>query len=375
MRLSHKKTEIVERLNVFADAKNVTVYFTGSMSEGRLALFNPRLSDVDLLIMAPFASVNDYKEHAESAIRISRYITNEFDDTIDVFLMSPNFTRYYHNLLSILVCVAEQCEEDLIIGRKVIDARPYIAPSDALRKALYHVRARYFCNEYTNSVLPYANTEKSRKIAKMILRGLQFILLSHTPVERIISLEKELYAVGTFRALRRILARNQLDHLMSAEAAITLDNALVGDGTDDWPAWMIAQEEVAKTCISHVLPAKEWTDDQDRLLVTMGEVWITLTLDQKQIIGEKDTMKREHIIAVFADKATSMAVRGALSGVEELADLENPRTPAYVSESYRILVRHLQKSDGSLECFSAAVILFEYILSSGVGYMNKVLIR
>lgn len=344
---------------------DVDVYLIGSVRASKGRFFNAQLSDIDLLFLCQGSSIEDYASHFDRIInQVQLADTN--DHIIEAFFASPSTVEFYFSCLATIIGDNALKTEDHIFGEAGYLLNGKNTPSLAVRQRLYQARSIYFCNEYSRA-LPVANTEKARKVAKLLLRGLELVICAYTPTDRLVEMEKNLFSVATFKDLRPFF-----ESTVGLELKVdkVFEEALVGTAIKDWPSWMVAQDKVAHQLLNLGANQQLLLLEARFFETVAGVVHDMLLADLRSILSEKDSKTRKEQIAKYADTTASIIVKIGLSGVTALNDFESSLTPPYVKESYRMLVKHLQGNPPSLSILASSVILLEYSLAQAIEYAN-----
>lgn len=367
-----KKVHIKDILqtSIVYERSGTSVYLAGSLSFQRERYFNPNLSDIDLFLTAACATLDDYVAHLDQVRQLSLQFNKEKGAVVDLFFMTQDLISSYFACLPVIWDPATFDNENLIFGSggQFISApRQDVSPSMATKKQMYIAKALSFSDAYSDK-LPVADTSLSRKTAKSILKGLKLIICAKTPTSKLAELERQLQHVVDFTQLEAFLIESKTPVLHFKE---TLDDAIKGKSIEDWPAWMICQNDMAIQLMRERFELSQALKDQ-RLYVSLGRVWDMLTLGLKEVTGEVDTERQLAQIAVFADNTASLITRLALGGVDALIDLEDENTPHSVKQGYEVMVKHLRHSDSSLRSLAASVALLEYAFIQTIAYSRKI---
>jgi predicted nucleotidyltransferase len=338
------------------EREGTNIYLLGSMSVFGQRSFNSQLSDIDLLVVPIHDSLENYVGHFEQLINIVVELNKRLDRPVEVFFMSPSTVDMYFGCLSVIAGDNILRDEDRIFGEghQNLGVRSTLFTDD-YRKSLYAIKAKNFCDEY-GRLLPLADTSSARKIAKLLLRGIKFIICAQTKASILTYMEQKLFFVTTFNEARSILDGMGKTGLIVDDI---IQKAFDGKSVDDWPAWMIEQDVLARQLIELKIDA-ELNVNMYRLYDGVCLVREMLIAGLKDTLNEKNVERRLELIDKYANDTAGVVAKLALAGVTSLMDFESSTTPEIVSQSYVILVNHLKVGIQDLRCLAASVVLLEY---------------
>lgn len=336
-----------------------SIFFIGSAKRKGGPSFISGLSDIDLFVVPPCNSLVSYKEWLEATINLSGELNQSNEQLFDVFLLSKRIAGQHFACLSILAGRIPS-KSEAISGDSSILVYKNLTSEDFYRK-MYQAKEQIFSDQCVEQ-FPVADTSKARKTAKLLLYFLKVFVCTYDLESNLSQLEEELFDVKDFSILQK-----RIEKLMQA-AMPDLDvfqEALDREKVSDWPAWMIAQEELVYWILSN--KPKSFRDKtEERFFKAICEVRDMLMLDLKGILHEQDVSLRQEKISEYVDKTASVLVKLALCGAPALADLTNAVTPLIVRQSYDMLVSHLKSARTDEMCLAAAVVLLEYALEESV---------
>lgn len=344
------------------------IYALGSTSDSSEELYNPRVSDRDLLFVANSPTFKDHLDHFKSVKKVAEKLTSAQDDLYDTFFMSQDIAVLHFSCLPVLAGDTSLRKENFIWGDAILPSLPnaYL-PSEEFRRELYHARAAYLCRKYIECS-PEADTSLARKHTKLLMRILKSLLCAYSKVEDLRDTEQILLKINKFRDIQKLFpARFDSDLYIDP----IFQGVLNGNSVRDWPQWMSAQYVTAKQLLSLQLYNKP-TPDEYLFYSTISEMLQgMLALGVKNLLSaKKDRLETE--MEEFVNHASKHVATLALTGVESLKDLESPLTPTIVKQSYKEIVRCLAgEKKADMEATVSALILLEYAVKEGIVYANK----
>jgi predicted nucleotidyltransferase len=348
--------------------KETNVYFVGSLSRDGRVSFNPKLSDVDLLITASCDTLEEYAKYFREIEELNSKFRNK-KDVYDIFFISDSILDSYLSTLSIIWDNNLINEENLIFGsgERRVSTKGTI-PNQRTVHQLYIAKSLDFCVEYARK-MPFADSKQARKVAKSLLKGLKLLICAHTSPPRLRQVENELQMLMTFEEVVPVLCRS-----LKREFHLNKKfDKVLGEGfVEDWPTWMAMQNEAVDQ-LAHLIPSLYKVSTEQQLHMALCMLWDMLTLDLKEIMWEADREHQKNQIMEFADTTAGLVAKLALGGVQALVDFDDQDTPTKVRQSYEIMVEHLGHNDTpTLKCLAASVILLEYAFSQGILHANAV---
>lgn len=350
-------------LKALVDYKlEASVLLLGSTSSLSGMPYNSRLSDVDLLCVPSLESFEDYVGYFEKIITLTQYLNRNDTDIVDVFSLSADTANLHFSYLSVLAGAHEVDLKKAILGVST-SIRVNGSPKKILRKHVYIVKA-FDSLSLTQKQLPVADTSHARKVTKELLRTLKVTICAlHQGGQR--HLEDKLIHSNNFLDLEPFVSKflgTKIPHLKM------LQNVLKGEDIQDWPAWMIAQEEIAQWLNElECLVVEKLPGVNRRLCGGIVQVRDMLLLDLKDIFRQKNDKIRAKMIHNYADSVAGVIVRLSMAGVPHLGDLTSGNVPARARAAYEVMVKHLADPRPNLGCLAAAVILLEFSLEQTVG--------
>lgn len=345
-------------LKTLVDYKlEASVLLLGSTSSLGGMPYNSRLSDVDLLCVPSSESFEDYVNYLKKIITLTQDLNKDDADVVDVFSLSASTANLHFSYLSVLAGAHEVDLENAILGMPTSIPTGQL-PKIALRKHVYIAKA-FDLLSLAQKQLPAADTSHARKVVKELQRTLKVTICAlHQEDQK--HLENKLIHSNTFLDLEPYVLEflgTKLPHLRM------LQNILEGEDIKDWPAWMMAQEEIAQWLeeleglVVERLPAVD-----RRLCGGIIQVRDMLLLSLKDIFRQKDDRIRREMIHGYADSAAGVIVRLSMAGVPRIGDLASDDIPLRVKAAYEVMIEHLAKPRPDIECLAAAVILLEFSL-------------
>ena len=334
-----------------------SVLLLGSTSQLSGMPYNSRLSDIDLLCVPSPLSFQDYVTCLEKTFFLTEELNKNKSDIVDVFLLSSTVANLHFSYLSVLAGASEIDIKSAIV--KASDSiRLFKSPTPAFCTQLYIAKS-FDMISIAQEQFPIADSSHARKVAKELLRALKvtFCALNEGDLR---SLENELMLINSFSGLERMMVSfplGSMPHLSMLECI------LEGKDIEDWPVWMIAQEEIARWFEQlEAYMIKKLPRPNRRLYRGIVQVRDMLLLDLKDIFLQFDRSARLEMIQHYADAAAGVMVKLSIAGVPGIGDLTSTSTPVKVREAHDIIVSHLITPQPSLSCLAAAVILLEYAL-------------
>jgi hypothetical protein len=349
--------------------ENTNVYFVGSLSDTQNTSFNPRLSDIDLLFTPVCNSLDDYVSNFEQVMRINTLLNQPSDRLVESFMMSSRLAPHYFKILPVLAGSSTFKTADLVFGEGLkFDISEVVKPSEAARRGLYGAKSLRFCDEYAY-LLPVADTGKARKTAKMLFRGMEFMICAKATAEGLSGTETNLMKMNTFDEVLAVFSKTY-DCVFTGDTAL-LQKTLDGETIEDWAAWMVVQEEFAQLLV-HLNRDSKLSVDERRFSTGLSQVRDLLYRDLKNILSLSVDEDIQNIrVGEFADDAASATVKLALAGVTSLGDLEVYGTPSLVKEGYGVMVEHLKGEVKGLRVLAAAVVVLEYAFEQALATLES----
>ena len=337
--------------------RGASAFFLGSTREQGASSFIPDLSDIDLLLVPESNSLKAYREWVDDLVYLNKELNRPDGQLFDIFALSRNIAAIHFACLSTLAGRVPR-EEDTIFGKQF--ALKSIT-SDDVYKRLYKAEFLIFRQRCLES-FPVADTSRARKTAKFLLRFIKVFICACDSKTELSHLEAQLCDIKDFSGLQEYLKKITNSSLPQFDL---FQKALDGETVDDWPAWMMAQEELTYWLVDNT-PDFFKDKSEQRFFVTVCQVRDMLMLGLKDILSLQDDEERRRRIGEFADKTASILVKLAMSRVVKLADLTTETTPIRVKDSYEVLVHHLKSTRADEMCLAASVILLEYALEESV---------
>lgn len=343
-----------------------TICFIGSMGKAQSESLS-RLSDVDLLLIEDHTSLSQYVAHLNQAQLIAASLKKpKNEELFDIFMMSSMVAELHYSCLPVLAGSTTLDKDDLIAGAHFrINFKANILSND-FRQQLYRARANHLSRQYIQ-YSPVADTANARKVAKLILRILKLVICANSKVEDLNKIEKSLLPIDKLIDIESLFFE-----IVGRRVTIDpiIQQALEGKDINDWPAWMIAQDKLARQFLDFRLDAIFSVNDYlfyDTIAYILQDM---LTLEIKNIIGTQNEKKRLALMEQFVNKAASCTVRLALAGVMSLANFDHPDTPKIVSKSYDVVVQYLRTGIMNMQGIAASVVLLEYALTQSFQIEN-----
>jgi hypothetical protein len=344
------------------DVNTASVFFIGSQSTFATVRPAAGLSDLDLLITADSDSIADYERNLERVGTLKKDLGSE----ADLFFLSKDILPLHMTCLSVLMGIDNTSDKRaLFYGKPISSLPPSNKKKDLLiRHLLYKAQAISMLNDL-NEKLPVADTEYARHVAKSILKALKVICCALSPVNELTLTEKQLKAHKNFDGILSVFYSLTGRSLTVPD---TLKEALTHEKILDWAGWMVAQENLIAELLEYKAELSLSEVKEDRLVEAIVSVRNMLLLDLHGIIDAPSIKKQHDLISDYADKTASVLVRLAVNGVSDLADLTSHNTPGIVTESYAIIVKHLQRKHPDITCLAASIVLLEYALKSSLKF-------
>lgn len=345
--------------------RGASIFFLGSAANLKGSSYIPGLSDIDLLVVPRCGSLQEYKKWLEITSMLHEKLNQESSQLYDIFMLSDRIASLHFACLSTLA--GPLLSNSALVDKKYSLtqlSKTYIDPRTRIN--IYRAMLRHMINK-AKSQLPMADTRQGRKTVKFLRKLTKAVICSYAEPDEIELLEENLQSIGDLNSLSELVNR-KLRHGPPFDDIF--QTILNGERVSDWPAWMIAQEELIYWMdqVEKNLPSQNIKDT--RLFGGIVKVILMLLIDLKTILGLQGE-KREKRIGKFADETASAIVQLALSGVSSLVDFTTISTPARVNESHQILVNHLEDSRSNMECLAASVILLEYALERSIFERGK----
>lgn len=348
------------------DRKDINLFLVGSVRPSKERFFNSKLSDIDLLFLCQPRTIKEYSDCLLYINNLAKQLDDIDNHIVETFFGSVSVVELYFSCLATIIGDDRLRDSDLVFGSIPVEVKSDVLPTLEVRKSLYMARATYFCHDYER-LLPIADTEKARKVAKILLRGLKLVVCAHTPLNEIRAMEERLFAVATLRDIVPILKATCKRDL---RVDPIFDKVLAGANIEDWSAWMVAQDEVARQ-LSEIITREPLSAKDLRFYETIVVVLHDMLIaGLKEILSEKDDESRDMLIQGFIDRTTSLIVKLAMLGVATLYDFELPSTPQIVKESYEVVIEHLQGTENGITGLASSVVLLEYSLKQALAYAN-----
>lgn len=366
-----RKRAIKSRLSQFEYGFGGTpIYLVGSLSNYRESVFNSKLSDTDIVVVPEDGSLVGCEAHLKQTISLAAYLNASKERLVDVFFLPGSITDLYLNCLSVYWGRRGLRSTDLLTGRPTLHHRPQRLAIEC-QKALYVQEAIKLC-DYYKFCLPIADTSQARKVAKRLLISCK-LLICAAAQEDILLKEEALFSVHTFADAKNFLGETNFPTLKVGEYP---DVVLKGHSVENWPAWMIAQEEFAQWLtevhVKGLLSEMTNATGNGRLFIGICRMYDMLAIQLKNIVMAKEEEARTRLIGEFADRTASVIASLAWSGgVTALVDFEKSGTPEDVARSHEILVQHLQSAKTDIACLAASVTLLEYAFQKGIVKANS----
>lgn len=319
--------------------------------------FHAQLSDVDLLLVSLCRSLKDYADQLDLVMRLSEEL-NQGNEHFDVFFLTRMIAPLHLRCLSVLVGLNSINNKNVVFGPTIKYSEfDHTLTDEETRRKIYRAATVQFSRE-CRSRLPVADTGQARNVAKLVMRLLKSYMCATSPVGRLDATEQRLLEMKDLQEVA----------LMSGiTMPRVLGDALRGNDIDDWPCWMIAQEELVYGIADIEQKVLFRNHEEWRLFEEIVQVREMLFSQLRNIIAAQ-AGAREELISDFADRTSSCAVRLGLAGVSELLDFTTVSTDQIIKDSYSILVEHLQKSRPDIECLAASIVMLEYAFMRSVAY-------
>lgn len=343
------------------------LYTLGSMKPKLESQFDPRVNDVDVLVVADYSTIEEYVDRFEQSKGVATILKNSTADLYDVFFMSREVAKLHFLCFSVLAGGTELEDEDLLVGdsHRTLSLDDYV-PSEELRWRLYQVQAHRLCQEYV-ATSPNSNTEKARKTAKLLLRLFKVLICASCGVRMLKGIERELLLANDFKSIQQLFYK-----VVGAKVSIDplFQRTLRGYSIDDWSEWMVAQEEIA----TQLLGLEDKIDFKtpnylfyDTLAIILQDM---LTMGVKHVINSPDKKTYLAEVASFIDRTSGYIVRLALAGVNNLKDFQASMAPPIVVEAYHEVTDYLAGKKAKSRTFISALILLEYTAKQSITYAN-----
>lgn len=336
-----------------------SVFLIGSARSPKRLMFHEALSDTDLLIVPKARSLDDYTCHIKEIMRLSKTLDPDNKGTFDIFFISKDLAPLFFTYLKAFG-ISTLSEREAVVGPKLSYSTVMSEPEVLVRQLFYQAETVRLASELQRT-LPVANTSEARHVVKEISRCCKTLLCSLVPISKLEALEDELMTASDIFAVKNIASRMGVTIPVDDTMKAALDGQV-----DDWPGWMIAQEEMAKwfTQMESDIPLAR--SDKRRLCEHILEVRYMLFASLRNIFLEVNETRRLELISEYADRTASLLVVLGLAGISPLVDFSTDSTPMAVRQANDVLVRHLQSNKPTIECLAAAVVLLEFSFKSAV---------